>query len=322
MEKNVMNGKAWRNADGGKMVREHKPASRGQAAQRILMTTGAIDILGRTLGQKLAERLGQPVVPENRAGAGGNIAYEFVAKAKPDGYTLALGQTALVISPSLYKTLNYDPIKDFAPISLVAQTPFVLVVRSSLPVNSLKDLVDYAKVNPGKLNYGSTGIGATAHLAAELFKSLAKINIVHVPYKGAAQAMVGMLAGESDMQITALMNALPQIQADKARALVVLSTTRAPALPNVPTAKEAGIDNWEATSWFGLLAPAGTPRDIVKWLNAEWIKVAAMPDTKEQLQKIEFEPLSGTPEQLSEFLRAETERWAKVIKDANITKLD
>ena len=280
---------------------------------------GAIDILGRIIGPKLAERLGQPVVPENRPGAAGNIAYEAAAKAKPDGYTIVLGGQGLAVSTSLYKKLNYDPINDLAPISLISQVPFVVIVRPSLPINSLKELVQYAKANPGKLNFGSAGINSPHHLAGELLKSLAKINIVHVSYKGAGPALIGLMGGEVDMVVSAPSVVVPQIQTGKVRALAVLSNERLPSLPNAPTAKEAGIDNFEVASWHGILAPVGTPREIINRLNAEWIRTVAMPDTKEQMRKAEFEPLSSTPEQFSEFLKAEILRWGKVIKEANIS---
>ena len=281
-----------------------------------------LDTVGRIMGQKLAERLGQPVVIDNRPGAGGNVGYEFVAKAKPDGYTIVINSAGLAISPSLYKKLNFDPIKDLAPISLVAQIPIMVLVRPSLPVKSLKELVDYAKTNPGKLSFGTGGVGTGPHLAGELFKTLAKIDIVHVPYKGAGPAMMSMIGGEIDMMLIVVPTALPQIQAGKVRALAVLSNERFPSLPNVPTAKEAGIDNWEVAVWYGVLAPAGTPRDIVDRLSAEWTKIAAMPDTMEKMQSAEVEPISGTPEQFSAFLKAETVRWAKVIKEANILSID
>jgi tripartite-type tricarboxylate transporter receptor subunit TctC len=360
MKRNMMNRDASWNAKGEKAIQERKSAGRGQTARRAFMAAGAIagavlligamgssldaqsypnkpirlilpmatggaaDIVGRVVAQKLAERLGQPMVPENRAGAGGNIAYEFTAKARPDGYTLTLGQTALVISPSLYKKLNYDPIKDLVPISLVAQMPFLIVVRSSLPVNSLKELVEYAKANPGKLNYGSSGIGASPHLAGELLKSLAKINIVHVPYKGGPQMLVGLLGGEVEMLVVSPGQVLPQIQTGKVKALVVLRNgkERVPSLPTVPTSEEAGISNLEVAAWYGILAPAGTPRDIVDRLNAEWVRSEAMPDTREQLQNAGLDSLSSTPEQFSEFIKTLTMRWAKVIKEANIPRID
>ena len=281
---------------------------------------GAIDILGRIIGPKLSERLGQPVVPENRPGAAGNIAYEAAAKAKPDGYTIVLGGQGLAVSTSLYKNLNYDPIRDFAPISLISQVPFVVAVRSSLPINSLKELVQYAKANPGKLNFGSAGINSPHHLAGELLKSLAKINIVHVSYKGAGPALIGLMGGEVDMVVSAPSVVVPQIQTGKVRVLAVLSNERFPPLPNAPTAMEAGIGNFEVASWHGILAPTGTPRDIINRLNAEWMQIVAMPDTREKIRKAEFEPLSTTPEQFSEFLKAEILRWGKVIKEANINE--
>jgi tripartite-type tricarboxylate transporter receptor subunit TctC len=280
---------------------------------------GPTDILGRIIAQKLAERLGQPVVTENRPGAGGNIGVEIAAKAGPDGYTILFTSTALATSPSLYKKLNFDPIKDLAPIALVAESPNVVLIHPSLPVKNLKELAEYAKKRPGKLNFSSGGIGVTTHLAGELFNILANTKIVHVPYKGGGPALIALVGGEVDMQIIGPSVALPQIQAGKVRALAVLSKERLPSLPTVPTAKEAGMDTFEVTSWFGILVPAGTPRDIITRLNAEWVKIAAMPDTKEKMEKAGFEPMSGTPDQFAEFIKAEIMRWATVIKEANIS---
>lgn len=280
---------------------------------------GPTDILGRLIGQKLAERFGQPVVPENRPGAGANIGLEIGAKAKPDGYTITLASPSLSISPTLYKKLNYDSVKDFAPVTLVAEIPNVLLVSPSLPVKNLKELIEYAKANPGKLNYGSGGIGTSNHLASELFKSLAKVNIVHVPYKGSNQAMIAMMGGEVGMVVIGIPPSQAQIQAGKVRALAVLGEQRLSAFPNIPTAKEAGIDNFEVTTWYGILAPAGTPRDIVTRLNAEWIMIAAMADTKEKMQNAGFEPLSSSPEKFGEFIKTEIVRWGKVIRDANLS---
>jgi tripartite-type tricarboxylate transporter receptor subunit TctC len=280
---------------------------------------GTTDIIGRIIGQKYAERLGQPVVPENRPGAGSNLGIELAAKAKPDGYTMVLTSPALTVSPGLYKTLNYDPVKDLAPISMVVEGHYVLVIRPQLPIKNLRELVAYAKANPGKLNYGSGGIGTAPHLAGELLKSLARINIVHVPYKGANLAMIGVMGGEVDMVVIGITNAIPQIQAGKVRGLAVLSNARVPSLPDVPTAKEGGIDNFEVTSWYGLLAPAGTPRDIINRLNAEWVKIAADPDTKEKMQTAGFETVAVTPEQFSEFIKQDIARWGKVVKEANLS---
>jgi tripartite-type tricarboxylate transporter receptor subunit TctC len=351
-----MNGTAWWSAQRRKAVQPHKPAGRGQTAQRARMTAGTImgaviligsmiaplcaqtypgkplrliipfpgggggaDYVGRVIGQKLAERLGQPVVIENRPGAAGNIGIELVAKAQPDGYTILLTTPSLTISPSLYKKLNYDPVRDLAPISLVAEIPNLFLVRPSLPVRSLKEFVDYARANPGKLNFGGSGIGSSTHLATVLFMSLAKVNLVNVTYKGSAQALIGMLGGEIDVIVIGPTAAMPQIQAGKVRALAVLRNERLPSLPNVPTIKEAGIDNSEVTTWYGVLARAGTPRDIINRLNAEWIRIAAMPDTLEKMQNAGVETMSGTPEQFAELIKAEIARWAKVIKEAHVS---
>ena len=255
------------------------------------------------------------MVPENKPGAGANIGLEIGAKAKPDGYTITLASPSLSISPTLYKKLNYDSVKDFAPIALVAEIPNVLLVPSSSPIKSLKELIAYAKANPGKLNFGSGGIGTSNHLASELLKTLAKINIVHVPYKGSNQAMIGMMGGEVGMVVVGIPPSQGQIKAGKVRALAVLSEERLPAFPDIPTAKEAGIDNFEVTTWYGILAPAGTPREIVTRLNAELTKIVASADTKEKMQTAGFEPLTSSPEKFAEFIKTEIVRWGKVIKE-------
>lgn len=280
---------------------------------------GTTDIIGRIIGQKYAERFGQPVVPENRPGAGSNLGIELAAKARPDGYTVVLTSPALTLSPGLYKKLNYDPVKDLAPISMVVQGHYVLVIRPALPIKSLKELVDYAKANPGKLNYGSGGIGTAPHLAGELFKSLAKVNIVHVPYKGANLAMTGMMGGEVDMVVIGITNAVAQIKAGKVRGLAVLGAARVASLPDVPTAREAGVEGFEVTSWYGLLAPAGTPRDIIGRLNAEWVRIAADADTKEKMQTAGFETVATPPEQFAAFIRQDIVRWGRIIKEANLS---
>ena len=279
---------------------------------------GPTDILGRIIGQKLAVQLGQPVVPENRPGAGGNVGTEYGAKQPADGYTIVLASPSLSISPSLYKKLGYDPVRDFATISMVAQIPNVLLVHPSVPAKTLMDLVKLAKANPGKLNFGSGGLGTSNHLGSELFKSLAGLNIVHIPYKGSNEAMVGMMGGHVDMVVIGVPPTLPHIKAGRVRPLAVLAAQRMPYLPDVPTSREAGIPNYEVTTWYDLIVPVGTPRDIVARLNAEWIKLAEMPDTRERMQAAGFEPMSSTPEQAAEFVKAEVVRWAKVIKDANL----
>lgn len=283
---------------------------------------GPTDFLGRLIGQKLGERLGQPVVSDNRPGAGGNVGSEVAAKAPPDGYTITIGGFWLASSPSLYKKLNYDPLKDLAPVTIVSQSPNLLLVNPSLPVKNLKDLVEYAKANPGKLNFASSGVGSPLHLAGELFKSLAKINIVHVPYKGGGgPALTALMSGEVQMMVLGPGASMPQINANKVKALASLTNERLRSLPDVGTAKEAGID-LVVTSWHGILAPAGTPRDIVNRLNAEWAKIAVTSDIQEKMQQAGFEAKSNTPEQFAEFIKAETEIWSKVIREAKVPTID
>lgn len=279
---------------------------------------GPTDLLGRIMGQKFAAQLGQPVVPENRPGAGGNVGTEYGAKQAPDGYTIVLASPSLSISPSLYKKLGYDPVKDFTSISMVAQIPNVLLVHPSVPAKTLKELIALAKANPGKLNFGSGGLGTSNHLGSELFKSLAGVNLVHIPYKGSNEAMVGMMGGHVDMVVIGVPPTLPHIRAGRVRPLAVLAAERLPYLPNVPTSKEAGIPNYEVTTWYDLIVPAGTPREIVSRLNAEWIKIAESADAQEKMRTAGFEPMSSTPEQANEFVKLEIVRWAKVIKDAKL----
>lgn len=279
---------------------------------------GPTDILGRIIGQKLAVQLGQPVVPENRPGAGGNVGIEYAAKQPADGYSFVLASPSLSISPGLYKKLGYDPVRDFAPISLVAQIPNVLLVHPSVPVKSLDELVRLARRNPGKLNFGSGGLGTSNHLGGEMLKGLTGIDMVHVPYKGSNEAMVGMIGGHVDMVVIGVPPALPHIKAGRVRALAVLAATRMPYLPDVPTSREAGVANYEVITSYGILVPAGTPRDVISRLNAEWNKSVAMADTRDKLSAAGFEPMAGTPEQYGEFIKTEMLRWAKVIKDANV----
>jgi tripartite-type tricarboxylate transporter receptor subunit TctC len=279
---------------------------------------GPTDILGRIIGQKYAAQLGQPVVPENRPGAGGNVGTEYGSKQAPDGYTLVLASPSLSISPSLYKKLGYDPVRDFAPITMVGQIPNVLLVHPSVPVKTLKELVQLAKAHPGKLNFGSGGLGTVNHLGSEMFKSLNGLDMVHVPYKGSNEAMVGMMGGHVDMVVIGVPSALPHIKAGRVRALAALTHQRLSYLPDVPTSKEAGISNFELITSYGILAPAGTPRDIVSRLNEEWLKIAAMADTRERMQAAGYESMSSTPEQYGEFIKAEIVRWARVITDAKL----
>ena len=279
---------------------------------------GPTDMLGRALAQKLAEQMGQPVIADNRPGAGGNLGLELGAKAPPDGHTVVLSSPLVSISPSLYAKLNYDPERDLAPVSLVAYIQNVIIVHPSVPARTLSELIAIARRNPGKLNFGSGGIGTTSHLAPALLLSLANIDMTHVPYKGTGVALGAMLGGEIDMLVMAVPAAAAQIQAGKARPLAVLSDKRQPVLPQVPTAKEAGMANYEVPIWYGILTSAGTPPNLVGRLNAEIGKALASADLKERLTTAGIEPRSTSPEQFSAHIKSEKVRFAKVIQDAGI----
>ena len=245
---------------------------------------------------------------------------EHTALSRPDGYTIVLGSGSLSISPAIYKKLNYDPINDLAPVSLTANVPAVVVVHPGQPFKTLKELVAYAKANPGKLRFGSSGVGTANHLAGELLANLGHIDLKHVPYKGAGPALTALMGGEIQIMMTAFSSALPHINSGRFRALAMCSRERSPSLPDVPTAKEAGIDGYEVSNWYGILAPGGTPHDVINRLNGAWVKSVAMSDTKELMQKAGVEPLSSTPEEMGEFIKSEISRWSKVVKDANIAK--
>lgn len=279
---------------------------------------GPTDITGRAIAQKLSEQLGQTVVPENRAGAAGNLGLELGAKAPPDGYTITLTAPPLTVSPSLYAKLNYDAVRDFAPVSLVAAIQNIMVVHNSVPANNVKEFIALARRNPGKLNFSSSGAGSTNHLATELLKGRFKLNMVHVPFKGSGPALVALMSGEVDMGTMAVPGAIPIVRANKLRPLAVLSERREPALPEVPTMKESGVDDFVIPIWYGILAPAGTPREIVNRLNSEIHKALASADLKQRLANSGVEPLVDTPEHFAEFIKSEIVRYAKVIKDAGI----
>jgi tripartite-type tricarboxylate transporter receptor subunit TctC len=283
---------------------------------------GATDILARDVAQKLSEAWGQQVIVDNRPGAGGNIGSELVAHSAPDGYTLEMGTVGThAINASLYAKMPYDHVKDFAPVILVAGVPNVLVVNPAVPANSVAELIAYAKANPGKLNFASSGNGTSIHLSGELFKVMAGVQMTHIPYKGSAPAMQDLLGGQVQLMFDNLPPSLPQIKAGKVRALAVTSLTRAPALPDVPTVAEAGLPGFEASSWFGILAPAGTPPAIVARLNAEIAKWLATPEAKEKLSKQGANAAGGTPEDFAKHIAAETAKWAKVVKDSG-AKID
>jgi len=280
---------------------------------------GPTDILARIIAQKLSDSLGQPVVVENRAGAAGNIGTEIAAKSPPDGYTLLSGNIATFgANVSLYKRLGFDPVKDFAPVVLVATQPNILVVHPSLPVTSVKELIALAREHPGQLNYAGSGIGAVAHLAAELFKNMTGTRIVHIPYKSAAPALTDLIAGQTQLMFATSLSVQPHLQAKRLRPLAVTTPQRARAFPELPTVAEAGLPGFEATTWHGVLVPAGTPAAIVGRLNAEINRLLQLPDVRERLGTLGAEIVGGTPREFAEHIEREIPRWAKVIKAAGI----
>jgi len=299
--------------------------SKGQAYPskpiRLILTFPAgtpNDTVGRALGQKLSEQLGENVVPDNRPGAGGNLGIGVAAKSPPDGYTLLLATPGIALSSSLYSKLNYDAARDFAPIARATTTHNILLVHPSVPAKTLKQFISLARAHPGKLNFASGGAGTTNHLANELLKHLEKINLVHVPYKGATLGMLAMIGGEVDEVIVPVAAAIPQIRAGKVRPLAVLSEQRVPPLPEVPTAKEAGVDNLVVSLWYGIFAPARTPPDIVARLSREVIKALESPDLRERLSAVGVDPWPGTPEELASLVRSETARYASLIKSIGL----
>jgi tripartite-type tricarboxylate transporter receptor subunit TctC len=276
---------------------------------------GTTDILARAVAQKLSEAWGQQVIVDNRPGAGGNIGSDLVAKSKPDGYTLLMGTVGThAINPSLYKNMPYDHVKDFVPVILVAGVPNVLVVNPSLPVHSVPELIAYAKANPGKLNFASSGNGTSIHLSGELFKAMTGVEMTHVPYKGSAPALTDLIGGQVQLMFDNLPSSLPFIKAGKLRALAVTSGARAAALPDLPTLAESGLPGFEASSWFGVLAPAGTPRDIVAKLDGTIASWLASPEAKEKLLAQGAIAAGGTPDDFARHIAAETSKWAKVVK--------
>lgn len=279
---------------------------------------GSTDMMGRAIAQRLTEQLGQPVIAENRPSAGGNVGFELGAKAPPDGYTITFATAGIAISPSLYARLGYDPLRDFAPITQVATMYNVMTVHNSVPAKTLKELIALARAHPGKLSFSSNGAGTTNHLAGEILKHKFKLDMVHVPYKGSVPGMVAVMSGEVDMAVLPVTTALPLVQQNRLRALAILADKRSPVLPQVPTSKEAGVDDYVITFWAGMLVPAATPRGIVTLLNAEIRKALASPDVKNRLATAGIEAAASTPEQFNEFIKRELVRFAKVIKDAQI----
>lgn len=277
---------------------------------------GTSDILSRAIGQKLTEEWKQPVVVDNRPGAGANIGAEIVVKSSPDGYTLLLASTIHTINPSLYRKLAYDPIRDFTPITLIAATSQVLAVHPSLPVRTMKELIAYAKKRPGQINYSSAGNGSQPHLTAELFKSRTGIDIVHVPYKGAPPAMNDLLAGHVALSFATSPSAVPHVKSGKLRALAVSTAKRISALPDVPTIDESGVPGFEASGANGLVGPAGMPAAVVEKLNAAIVRIVKEPAMQKFLSEQGAEPLTTTPAEYGAYIRSEVAKWAKAVKDS------
>ena len=283
---------------------------------------GGTDIFARVIGNKLAETLKWVVVVDNKPGAGGNIGIDAVAKSPPDGYTIGLGQTSnLAINPSLYAKLPYDPLKDFVPIVLVADAPLVLVVPANSPFKTVADVVAAAKKKPGDVTFGSPGNGTVAHLTGELFQMAAGVKFQHIPYKGSAQALTDLMGGQVQVYMSSIPTALSHIKGGKLRALAVTSPKRAPSLPDVPTIAEAGYKGFDANTWFGLVAPAGTPAPIVTKINAEVNRILKMPDVKEKFAAEGGGPIGGSSQEFAALLKSDYVKWGKVVKDSG-AKLD
>jgi tripartite-type tricarboxylate transporter receptor subunit TctC len=278
---------------------------------------GPTDLLGRSIAQKLGEQMGQQVVPENRPGAGGNLGLELAAKSPPDGYTMVLTSSIIALAPALYAKLNYQQ-KDLAPITLIAEIRNVLLVHPSVPAKNVKELIALARKSPGKLNYGSGGVGTTTHLTPELIMSITKTRMTHVPYKGSGLALIALVGGHIDVLIMAVPAAAEQVKAGKARGLLILSSERTSVLPDVRSAKEEGVEDYIVRLWYGILAPAGTPANLIGRLNSEIAKAINSPDLKKRFTEGGVEPLTSTPEEFAKFIAVETPRYAKIVKDANI----
>jgi tripartite-type tricarboxylate transporter receptor subunit TctC len=276
---------------------------------------GPLDTVARLLGQKVSESVKQPVIVDNKPGAGGNIGADSVAKAAPDGHTLLMGAVAThAINPTLYASMPYDAIRDFQPVTQVASTPNVLIVNNTVRATSVREFIAYAKANPGKLNFGSGSTGSAGHLAGELFKAMAGVDMTHVPYKGAAPAMQDLIGGQVQLMFDNFASANTQVKAGKVKALAVTTAKRSALAPDLPTIAESGLAGFDINTWFGIFAPAGTPREVVERLHAEFTRALAMPDVRERLTNLGAEPVGNRPEEFAAYIKAEGEKYARVIK--------
>jgi len=281
---------------------------------------GTTDILARIVGQGLTTELGQSVVVDNKPGAGGNIGGSLAAKAAADGYTLFMGTVGThAINQSLYKKMPFDPVKDFAPLSRVATVPNLLVAHPSQPFKTVKEMIAYAKANPGKITFGSPGSGASPHVSGELFKSMTGTDLLHIPYKGSAPAMTDLLGGQTSVMFDNMPSAIQHVRSGKLRPIAVTTAKRSPELPDVPTIAEAGVPGYEATSWFGMFAPAGTPKPVLDKLHAALIKVLNQADVKKKIAEQGGDVVAETPAQFAAFIQAESVKWGKVVKESGAT---
>jgi len=283
---------------------------------------GTGDVIGRLVGGKLAEVLGQSVIIDNRPGAGGNIGAEATARAAPDGYTVVIAATSLASNPSLQKKMPFDPLKDLTAVSGCCEIATILVVHPSLPVTSVRELIALAKANPAKLSFASSGFGTTSHLAAELFKVMAHIDMVHVPYKADSVALPDVLSGRVPLMFMLQTTAAPQIKSGKLKPLAVSTAKRTPTLPDLPAIAEAGLPGYEISAWFGLFVPAATPKDIVEKLGTASVKAVRSPDMKERLLEQGFVPIGSPPDQFAVFFRGEVQKWARVVKEGKLALID
>ena len=276
---------------------------------------GPLDTVARLLGQKVAESVKQPVIVDNKPGAGGNIGADSVAKSAPDGYTILMGAVAThAINPTLYAGIPYDPIRDFQPVTQLASTPNVLIVNNSVPAASVREFIAYAKANPGKLNFGSGSTGSAGHLAGELFKTMAGVDMTHVPYKGAAPAMQDLIAGQVQLMFDNFASANTQVKAGKVKALAVTTAKRSALAPELPTIAESGLAGFDINTWFGIFVPAGTPKEIVERLHSEFTRALALADIREKITNLGAEPVGNRPEEFAMYIKSEGEKYARVIK--------
>ncbi len=279
---------------------------------------GAMDVIARTLGERMSASMGQPVLIENRPGAGGNIGSEVVARSAPDGHTLMIVSIGQAVNPSMYPKMTFDPQRDFEPVSLLAVVPNMLVSHPSLPAKTVREVIELARARPGSLTYASAGNGTSIHLAGELFASMAKVDMVHVPYKGSGPAVTDLVGGQVQLMFDSITSALPHVKGGKLRAYAVTTAKRSRTLPDLPTIAEAGLPGYDLSPWFATFVPAKTPRPVVERLNAEMLRALKLPETLQRFDAIGAEPVGGTPEDLAAHLKRETERWSRIIRERGI----